>query len=89
MTSFLALRASVVRICCVYSPGNVLRVWVAGRTLPLDHFIYSAYFGRRPLDGRLASGSNRQIDPYNNFSTPERAQFCSDAPPNSKSCPHA
>ena len=23
------------------------------------------------------------------FSTPERAQFCSDAPPNSKSCPHA
>ena len=30
-----------------------------------------------------------QVDPLICFFTPERAQFCSDAPPNSKSCPHA
>ena len=37
MTSFLALRASVVRICgvSIYSLGNVLRVSVAEWTLSL------------------------------------------------------
>ena len=76
MTSFLALRASVVRIFLCLSPGNVLRVWVAEWTPPPDHLIYLAYFGRCTSEFEIASsrlalgvrpffvtGDNRTQDP--------------------------
>ena len=43
---------------------------------PAPPIISSASSAGRQLDGRVASGSNRQGDPYNFFS-PKRAQFCS------------
>ena len=91
MTSFLALRASV---CVVNSLGFYVFIifWLYDRTLSghrLQSIIYDANPSRPPLEDRVASGSNRHLDPYNFFSHLERAQFCSDAPPNSNSRHHA
>ena len=62
-TNDVLLGTSGVGVCVSVvsnSPGNVLRVLVAEWTLPLDHHLL-CFFGRRPLGGRVASGSNRQL----------------------------
>ena len=90
-TNDVLLGTSGVGVCVSVvsnSPGNVLRVSVAEWTLPLDHHLLCLL---RPSAARWSSGFRIEsaaltLIIFSHLSGPN---FCSDAPPNSNSRPHA
>ena len=84
-TNDVLLGTSGVGVCVSVVSNSSGMCYIGFRTLPPFNRSVSC---SEPFRWREVPSSN-PVRPLYFLFTPERAQFCSDAPPNSKSCPHA